>query len=50
VTGFTWLLIGAVAGFCECGNETVGSIQRGGLLGQATGYHVFQNELSSMLT
>jgi len=31
-TGSSWLRIGLVAGFCECGNEPSGSIKCGELL------------------
>jgi hypothetical protein len=31
-TGLGWLRIGQVAGACECGEETSGSIKRGELL------------------
>jgi hypothetical protein len=29
-TGFVWLMIGFVGGFCEHGNEPLGSIKKAG--------------------
>jgi hypothetical protein len=31
-TGLNWLRIGQMAGICECGNETSGTIKRGEFL------------------